>query len=157
MRGQVAFEYLVMFSIVFTILVLLTYYAQDMTERNSQEIISSNVVIAVNKIAEAADIVYTQGEPSQITISVYIPENTQSIEFFNHTMDIKIRVGSGISDVISTSKAPFCCSSYCSSLGCPDSCVNTDCISSESGTKRIKVSAATDAATGVSYVNVTEG
>jgi len=156
MRGQAAFEYLIMFSIVLTILAILTYYAQDMTEKNSGDIISSNVVIAVNKIAEAADIVYTQGAPSQITLSIYIPENINNITFNSNMIDMKVQAGSGISDVIATSKATFCCSSYCSSLGCPNSCVNTGCISIDSGTKRIKISAATNAAGG-SYVNVTEG
>jgi uncharacterized protein (UPF0333 family) len=125
MRGQAAFEYLIMFSIVLTILAILTYYAQDMTEKNSGDIISSNAVIAVNKIAEAADIVYTQGAPSQITVSVYIPENVNSITFIKNMIDMKIQVGSGISDIFATSKANF---------------TTTDSfISPDYGTKRIKV------------------
>lgn len=139
MRGQAAFEYLVMFSIVLTILLLLTYYAQDMTERNRSDIISSNAVIAVNKIAEAADIVYTQGEPSQITLSVYIPENLESIDFNNGFIIMKVRVGSGISDIFAVSKANFTTDSY---------------ISADSGTRRIKVRAVN--VMGESYVNVTE-
>jgi len=139
MRGQAAFEYLIMFSIVLTILALLTYYAQDMTERNSSDIISSNAVIAVNKIVDAADIVYTQGEPSQITLSVYIPENLQSIEFFKNMIIMKIKVGSGTSDVFAISKANFTTDSF---------------VSYDSGTRRIKVKAVS--VMGESYVNVTE-
>jgi uncharacterized protein (UPF0333 family) len=156
MKGQTAFEYLVLFSLVLIILSFLTYYAQDMTERNREEIIMSNAVIAVNKIAEAADIVYTQGKPSQITLSVYIPEKVYSIEFSNKMMIMRINVSSGSSDIFATSKAPFCCSSYCSSLGCPTSCINIGCISTDSGTKRIKVKAEKNDTTGESYVNITE-
>lgn len=156
MRGQAAFEYLVMFSIVLAILTILTYYAQDMTQRSSEDVISSNAVIAVKKIAEAADVVYTQGAPSQITLSIYIPENIKNITFFNKTIDMKVNAGSGTSDLIAASKATFCCSSYCSNLGCPSSCLNVGCVSISSGTRRIKISAAINA-TGGSYVNVTEG
>jgi uncharacterized protein (UPF0333 family) len=124
MRGQAAFEYLVMFSIVLTILAILTYYAMDMTKSNSEDIISSNTVIAVNKIAEAANIVYTQGEPSQITISVYVPDNVNSIIFLKNMIDMKVQVGSGISDIFAISKTNFTTNSL---------------ISPDSGTKRIKV------------------
>jgi len=133
MRGQAAFEYLIMFSIVLTILAILTYYAQDMTERNREEIIISNAVIAVNKIAEASNIVYTQGKPSQITLSVYIPEKVYSIEFSNRMMIMRINVSSGSSDIFAITKAPL-----------------QGSISTTSGTKRIRIKAEG------SYVNITE-
>jgi len=145
MRGQAAFEYLMMFSIVLAILVILTYYAQDMTERNREEIIASNAIIAINKIAEAADIVYTQGSQSRITLSVYVPENLDSIDFSDNMIIMRIKVGSGTSDIFTTSKAPFCCEPPC-----PNPSIQ-HCISKESGTKRIKIKSEG------SYVNVTEG
>jgi hypothetical protein len=139
MLGQTAFEYLMLFSLVLIILTFLTYYAQNMTERNREEIIMSNAVIAVNKIVEAADIVYTQGKPSAITLSVYIPENVYSIEFSNKMIIMKVKVGSGISDVVATSKAIL------------KNSTSGIYFSPTSGTKRIKVKAEG------SYVNITEG
>ena len=133
MLGQTAFEYLLLFSLVLIILSFLTYYAQDMTERNREEIIMSNAVIAVNKITEAADIVYTQGKPSQITLSVYIPDKVYSIEFSNKMMIMRINVSSGSTDVFAESKAPLIGS-----------------ISTDYGTKRIRVKAEEN------YVNITE-
>jgi len=135
MRGQTAVEYLLLFSLVFAILTILTYYAQELTERNREEIITSNAVIAVNKIVEAADIVYTQGEPSQITLSVYVPENVQAIEFSNNMIIFKVKISSGINDIFASSKAQFYPSSY---------------ISNDFGTKRIRVKAE------AGYVKVTE-
>lgn len=134
MLGQVAFEYLALFSIVLVILSFLTYYAQDMTEMNREEIASSNAIIAVNKIVDAADIVFTQGSPSQITLSVYIPENVNSVKSSNNVLIMKIRSGSSISDVFAISKANLNVS-----------------ISNSSGTKRIKVKCCE----GI-YVNITE-
>jgi uncharacterized protein (UPF0333 family) len=141
MLGQTAIEYLMLFSIIFIILAILTSYAQDMTEQNRDEISVSNALIAVNKIAEAADIVYTQGSPSQITLSVYIPEGISSIEFSNNMIIMKINVSSGSSDILASSKAPLCCNITDCSIGC---------ISTDSGTKRIKIKAEEG------YVNITE-
>lgn len=156
MKGQTAFEYLALFSLVLVILSFLIYYAQDMTDRNMEDIIISDATIAVNKIADASDIVYTQGKPSQITLSVYIPDKVYSIEFSNNMIIMRINVSSGSSDVFAISKAPFCCSTYCLNLGCPSSCSNQGCISTGSGTKRIRVKAEKNDVTGVTYVNITK-
>jgi uncharacterized protein (UPF0333 family) len=146
MRGQAAFEYLMMFSMVLAIISLLVYYAQGMTNSSMDDIAVSNAVIAVNKIAEASNIVYTQGAPSQMTLSVYIPENLQSIivgnqtpsEFPNRMIIMKIRVNDGINDIFAVSKAPM-----------------QGNISIDSGTKTIKVK--TISVGGDSYVNITQG
>lgn len=133
MLGQAAFEYLVLFSIALTILSVLTYYAQEMTSNNMEEIAVSNAMIMVNKVAEAADIVYSQGSPSQITFSAYMPDNVKSIEFQNNTIKIEIDSGSGINDIFASSKA-----------------VMRGSITIDSGTKRVRVEAEG------SYVNVTQ-
>ena len=146
MRGQTAFEYLAMFSMILVILSVLVYYAQDMTEGNRDEIIISNAIIAVNKISEAANIVYTQGTTSQITLTVYVPENLQSIQIGNQTPSdfpnkmiiMKVRIRDGTSDIFATSKAPL-----------------QGSISIDSGTKSIKIRAVSVG--GVSYVNITQG
>ena len=142
MRGQAAFEYMVLFSIALLLLGILVWYSQEVTEANRGEIIVANSISALNKIVEASNIVYTQGKPSQITISVYIPEKISSIEFNGNLAIIKISTEAGISDIIAKSKAPFCCLEPCS---------NTQyCIPPDSGMKKIKVIAEEN------YVNVTE-
>ena len=134
MRGQAAFEYLVLFSIALLILGILVWYSQQATERNREEIIVINAITAVNKIVEASDIVYTQGKPSRITLSVYIPERVESIEFNNNLIIMKIGIGAGTSDIIAESKAAL-----------------QGNISTDSGTKKIRVIAEDN------YVNVTQG
>jgi uncharacterized protein (UPF0333 family) len=133
MWGQAAFEYLLLFSLILGILTFLTFYAQQMTDRNREEIMISNAAIAVNKIVEAADIVYSQGKPSQITLSIYISERVDSIVFSNKMIIMRIGISSGFSDIFATSKAPL--QGY---------------ISTNSGTKRIRVKAEEN------YVNITE-
>jgi uncharacterized protein (UPF0333 family) len=133
MRGQAAFEYLLLFSIALSILGILVWYSQGVTERNREDIIVANSITAINKIVEASNIVYTQGKPSQITLSVYIPERVSSIEFNNTMIIIKINVGHGVSDIIATSKAPL-----------------QGFISPDSGMKKIKITAEDN------YVNITQ-
>jgi uncharacterized protein (UPF0333 family) len=133
MWGQAAFEYLLLFSLILGILTFLTFYAQQMTDRNREEIMISNAAIAVNKIVEAADIVYSQGKPSQITLSIYISERVDSIVFSNKMIIMRIGISSGFSDIFATSKAPL-----------------QGSISTNSGTKRIRVKAEEN------YVNITE-
>lgn len=134
MRGQAAFEYMALFAIALLILGILVWYSQQITERNREDITVANAITAVNKIAEASDIVYTQGKPSQITLSVYIPERVESVEFNNTVIIMKVNIGSGTSDIIATSKANL-----------------QGNISSDSGLKKIKVIAEEN------YVNVTQG
>jgi uncharacterized protein (UPF0333 family) len=134
MRGQVAFEYLMIFSIVLALILILIMYSGEITLRNQEDIRVSNAITAVNKIAEAANIVSTQGKPSQITLFVYFPEEIQEIEFDEKTILMKVRIKSGVNDIFAISKSDL--QGY---------------ISNSSGTKRIKVEAEGN------YVNVTEG
>lgn len=134
MKGQTAFEYLVLFSLVLAVLSVLMLYSQQITEANREELIVANAITAVNKIVEASNIVYTQGKPSQITLSVYIPERIEDIEISNKRILMKVIVTSGITDVFAMSKAPL-----------------QGLISTTSGMKKIKVIAEG------SYVNITEG
>ena len=133
MHGQTAFEYLMLFSLALTILAVLVLYSQQMTERNREDIRVANAITAVNKIAEAADIVYTQGKPSQITVSVYIPEGIESIDISNNKILMKVNIASGLSDIFAFSKAEL-----------------EGSIQTISGMKKIKVIAEEN------YVNITE-
>ncbi len=133
MRAQTAFEYLMIFSIILAIVGILTLYAGEMTKRNEDDIRVANVMTVVNKIVEAANIVYTQGKPSQITLNLYIPEGVESIEISDKKILIKVRVSNGLTDVFAFSKASL-----------------QGSISLTPGTKKIKVIAEEN------YVNITE-
>ena len=122
------------FSIVLLLSLALSLYSGQMTARNQEEMRVSNTINAVERIAEAANIVSTQGKPSQITLSVYIPEEIQSITIANKTVLMKVRLTSGVSDIFASSKTNL-----------------HGQISNISGTRSIKIIAEG------SYVNITEG
>lgn len=134
MKSQAAFEYLLIFSIVIALVLILVVYSSQLTERNKEEIRVSNAIAAVNEIADAANIVNTQGKPSQITLtSVYIPEGVDSINITGKTILMKVRIASGITDIFAISKANL-----------------QGSISSTQGIKKIKIKAE------YNYVNITE-
>jgi len=134
MRGQAAFEYLILFSIALLLLGILVWYSQEVTELNRDEMIVANAISALNKIVEASNIVYTQGKPSQITVNVYIPERVTSIDLNGNMIIMKVATGSGTSDIIAMSKAPL-----------------QGSIPTGSGTKKLKVIAEDN------YVYITQG
>jgi hypothetical protein len=134
MRGQAAFEYLMIFSIVIVLLLALVLYAGDMTTRNQEDLKVSNAISVVNEIAESANIVKTQGRPSQVTLeSIYIPEGVQSINITGNMVLMKIRISSGVTDIFAISKATM-----------------NGSISTSQGIKKIRIRAEE------SYVNITE-
>jgi uncharacterized protein (UPF0333 family) len=134
MKSQAAFEYILIFSIVLLMVLILTAYSGEITTRNREDIRVSNTITAVNKIVEAANIVSTQGKPSQITLSIYIPEEIESINITGKTILMKVRIAAGITDIFATSKSDL-----------------QGNISNTAGTKNIKILAEGN------YVNITEG
>jgi len=134
MKGQAAFEYLMIFSIVITLVLILVTYSIQITERNKEEIRISNAIAAVNEIVDTANIVNTQGKPTSLTLtSVYIPEGVESINIIGKIILMKVRVAGGTSDILATSKADL-----------------QGSISNTQGIKKIRVKAEDN------YVNITE-
>jgi uncharacterized protein (UPF0333 family) len=134
MRGQTAFEYILIFSIVMLMALILTTYAGEMTQRNQEDIRVSDAITAVNKVVEAANIVSTQGVPSQITLSVLIPDEIRLINITGNTILMKVGISSGVTDIFAASKSQL--QGY---------------VSNSSGYRSIKITAEG------TYVNITEG
>lgn len=90
MKGQVAFEYMIIVAIILTLMVPLWSYITTVSDRSSQSLALSQAQSAANKIISACDLVYTQGEPTHLTIDVHIPTgvkeayiNDEKAIFFN--------------------------------------------------------------------------
>ncbi len=119
---------------IIVLVLILVAYSGQLTERNKEEIRISNAISAARHIIDAANIVNTQGKPSQITLnSVYIPEGVESINISGKTLLIRVWIAGGIGDIPVMSKADL-----------------QGSISSTQGLKRIRVKAEDN------YVNITE-
>ena len=105
MKAQVAVEYMII--VGFAIMVLIPYilYLNDLTTNYSTEKRLALAKNCVDKLGETIDWVFSQGEGAKTKIELLIPDGTESIQFINKTIILKIRTSSGISDVSYTAVA----------------------------------------------------
>jgi len=59
------------------------------------------------KITSTAETVFYAGEPSKATVSVYLPENTQSIQIIDNTVYIEYALTTGTNKVTYPSNVPI--------------------------------------------------
>jgi len=104
-RGQVAFEYMVIVAVVIALLIPIWSYMSAVNERSTQTLAISQAQAAANKIVSSADLVYTQGPPTQLTVDVYIPKGVESASLTDTTVKFSLYFGAGLTDVFADSLA----------------------------------------------------
>ena len=105
MKGQSAFEYLIIITIVIAFLIPIWAYTLTTQQHTTDQLSLSYATNAVSKIVDSANLVYSQGPPAKVTLRVYIPAGVESFLIINNTIDMVARTGSGLSDVYETSIA----------------------------------------------------
>ena len=98
MKAQAAAEYLVIIAIALTILVPLILYSSQNLISYKEDVKVSSARDVVNKLAESANWVYSQGPPAKLTVNVCIPEGVQEISLGNMIL-FKMKTSAGITDV----------------------------------------------------------
>ena len=108
-KAQASFDMLLTFMIgISIILVTILYVNSAQTEYS----ISYRVTAAqntVNKIAEAADTIFLQGNQSKIVLTLYFPEgisDTDVGDSVDNIVMLKMRTSSGVTDIYQTTKEP---------------------------------------------------
>jgi len=107
MKAQVALEYLIIVSVALIIIIPLALYANELFYGYREDTRITLAKNAVKKLGENSDWVYSQGEPAQLTIEVYIPDGIAQISLDNNTILFKVKTSSGISNVYYTTIAPL--------------------------------------------------
>jgi hypothetical protein len=105
MKAQISTEYLIIVSFALMVLVPFALYLQDVSRRFSEDNSLTVASNSVKKIGQAADWVYSQGEPSKLNIQIAVPNNVEDISFVNNSIIWKIKTSSGVSDIYYTSIA----------------------------------------------------
>lgn len=105
MRAQVAFEYMMIVAILLAFLAPIWIYMSGVQSQTSSQLALSYAKNAVQKVADAADLVYSQGSSAKLRVSVYIPSGVEGSTILNHTVRLRVRTGPDVSDVFATSKA----------------------------------------------------
>ena len=80
-------------------------YVTSLQQSAGEELSMSYAENAVNQITSAADLVYVQGPPAKVRLSVYIPSRVEMINITNRTVNFRILSSAGASDIFSDSVA----------------------------------------------------
>jgi uncharacterized protein (UPF0333 family) len=105
MRGQVSFEYMMIFGLAIAFAIPVWLYVTSLQQDTGQELSLSYARNAVNQITSSADLVYSQGPPAKVRLNVYIPSGIESVNITNRTISFRMRTSAGLSDVFSSSVA----------------------------------------------------
>ncbi|MGV8142709.1 MAG: hypothetical protein ACP5NS_03685 [Candidatus Pacearchaeota archaeon] len=106
-RGQISFEYLIVVSfVVFIVLIILSLALFYVTSSRDQIKINQLVTFS-NKIVSSAESVYYAGEPSKVTITVYLPEGVQSIQILENSLVFDILTSTGSTIIAFPSNVPL--------------------------------------------------
>lgn len=105
MKVQVAFEYIIIIAIGLAFIIPIWLYIITVQYQSNVELALSYAKNAVDKIASTADLVYSQGTPAKVRVSVYIPNGVVQSNITNNTIYLTVRVGTQLSDVVAISEA----------------------------------------------------
>jgi uncharacterized protein (UPF0333 family) len=105
MKAQAAFEYMLVVIIVLGFLVPLWTYTLSMHNEASDELTLSYAKSAVETLTSAADLVYTQGAPAKVKVSVFVPDGVELANITNRTVILKVAYTGGTTGILSTSRA----------------------------------------------------
>ncbi len=105
MKAQAAFEYMLVVMIALSFLVPLWTYSMTVKNEASDELKLSYAKSATETLASAADLVYSQGAPAKVRVTVFIPEGVQEANITNQTIMLRVAYTGGNTGVFSISRA----------------------------------------------------
>jgi uncharacterized protein (UPF0333 family) len=105
MRAQSSFEYMMIFALAIAFAIPVWVYITTLQQTAGEELSLSYAKNAVNQITGAADLVYTQGPPAKVRLTVYVPSRVQEINISGKYVNFRLLNSAGVSDVFSTSVA----------------------------------------------------
>lgn len=104
-KAQAALEYIIIVSMVLVFMIPIWTYVSSMQSQTSVELALTYAKNTANQIADAANLVYSQGPPAKLKISVYIPYGVENVTIVNSTIKFTIWARPGYSDVFAFSNA----------------------------------------------------
>jgi uncharacterized protein (UPF0333 family) len=105
MKAQAAFEYMLIVIIVLAFLIPLWSYMITVNSEASDELVLSYAKNTVDSITSTSDLVYSQGPPAKVRVSVFIPSGIQQTNITNKTVTLTVVHSSGTTGIFSQSRA----------------------------------------------------
>lgn len=107
MRGQTAFEFMVMVIFILAFITPIWVYLFQVQSQTNDQFVLSYAKNAVTQIAKKADLVYSQRLDARVKIEVYIPRGVEYINISGNEINMRVTSNSGPVDVFATSIAPL--------------------------------------------------
>ena len=101
MRAQAAVEYLAIVAISLAILVPLWIYVSSSNENVRQDLTVAYARQVVYKLKDAADVVFVQGAPAQLSVDVSVPSGITYASASGREILLRVDSGGGTTDVYS--------------------------------------------------------
>lgn len=105
MRGQTAFEYMIMAIFILMFLMPIWVYMTQVQAQAADEFRLSYAKNAVTQIAKKADLIYSQRLGAKIKMEVYIPSGVEYVNITGNEINMRVASMSGPVDVFETSIA----------------------------------------------------
>jgi hypothetical protein len=105
MRGQTAFEYMIMAIFIIMFLMPIWVYMTQIQTHTADEFRLSYAKNAVTQIGKKADLIYSQRLGAKIKMDVYIPSGVEYINITGNEINMHVVSMSGPVDVFETSIA----------------------------------------------------
>lgn len=107
LRGQISTEYLIVFGFVVFIILGLLGTAFFYTSNTSNQIKIDQVSNFADKIISNSESVFYLGEPSKVTLKVYLPAGVSLINISSSDILFKVSTSSGVNIVSFSSRVPL--------------------------------------------------
>jgi len=107
MKAQSGIEYMIIIgfvSLAITLVLVAAYFYINMSKDKIRE---NQVEVLANKIISSSESVFFAGEPSQVTIIIYVPQGISNIELSGYDLLISASTSAGIAKRAFTSKVPL--------------------------------------------------
>lgn len=105
MRGQAAFEFMIIVIFVLAFLTPIWIYLSQIQTQTNDQFALSYAKNAVTQIAKKADLVYSQRMDAKVKMEIYIPGGVQEINISGNEINMRVLSSSGLTDVFATSIA----------------------------------------------------
>ena len=106
-RGQISIEYLILLGFVIFIIISFLGVSLLYSAQIKDRIKFNHVNNFATKIIQSSESVFYAGEPSKVTITLFLPEGVKSIEIQGNQLVFDVTTNSGITKIAYTSNVPI--------------------------------------------------
>jgi len=105
MKGQVAFEYMMVVSLVLLFIIPVWSYMNTVHQDTVNELNHNYAKNTAKKLADTADLVYSQGPPASVNVLIYMPAYVEEVFFINETVYLQMNTAGTSKNITASGQA----------------------------------------------------